>query len=103
MVNQDGTPNNNYISYVASRTLPSPEYNLPPVLNEMYTILLEDGSLCSGTSLYLDNGEGSITTNPYEIFQIVAKSGIFKKCKYVKILYDNSNPNLYKRVVQFFQ
>ena len=103
MVNQDGTPNNNYISYLSSRTYPSPENNLPPLYSEMFTILLKDGDLISATSLYLDNGDGFATNKPYEFFQFCAKSGIFEQCNYVKILYDNSNPNLYKRVVQFFQ
>lgn len=102
MVNQDGTLNNNYISYLSSRTYPSPNYNLPPLYSETFTILLEDGSLVSGTNLYLDNGDGFVTDKPYEIFQIMSKSGVFEQCNYVKILYDNSDPNLYKRVVQFF-
>jgi len=102
MTNKDGSINNNIISFAGYRTPGRPQINLPPLYDESPSILMVDGSYVSAEKLYIDSGTGFATTKPYVIYDISSASGIFSNYKFMKIIFDNTDPLLYKRVVQFY-
>jgi len=102
MSNKDGTPNNNIISFTGYRTSQNEELNLPPLYQETISILMEDGSYINAEKLYIDSGTSFASTTPYTIYDTTGASGIFSNFKQMKIIFNNSNPNLFKRTIQFF-
>ena len=101
MTNKDGSINNNIISFAGYRTPARPDINLPPLYDESPSILMVDGSYISSQKLYIDSGTDFATTIPYVIYDVSSASGIFSNYKFMKIIFDNTDPLLYKRGVQF--
>ena len=61
-------------------------YELPAYFTEVLNILKDD-SFLTCTKSYVDSGSGTITTTPFNIFDITCASGIFTGYKFVKIIY----------------
>jgi hypothetical protein len=102
MSNSDWTTNNDIISFIGYRTPENKSLKLPALYHETPTISMEDGSCVCAQQLYPDTGSSFATTVPFIIYDIMSASGVFSKFKQMKIVFDNSNPKLYKRKVQFF-
>jgi hypothetical protein len=103
MINKDGTQNNNILNFIGYRTPANKNLNVPALYDEIVSILMEDGSYVSAQKLYIDDGSSFVTTTPYTIYDITTSSGIFKNYKFIKIIFDNTNPQLLKRKVQFIK
>jgi len=103
MTNSLYQPNSDIISYFGFRTPASAALILPPLYNETVSILQPDtGSFISAQKIYVDSGSAGPTTVPFTTFDVTCASGIFSNYSLLKIVYDNSDPNDFKRQVEFY-
>lgn len=99
MVNKNGELNGDCLSFIGTRTKADPVYDLKPMYNESFNILMQDGSFFEASMSYVDPGEGFVSTVPYIIYDISSSSGIFSTFKHAKIIINNSNPRLLTRKI----
>jgi hypothetical protein len=103
MSNSNYEQNDNIINFSGYKTPASLKLNLPSTFGEIATILIpSDGSQVSAQALYIDYGNTFISTVPFTLFNISSSSGIFENFTVMKINFDNSNPNIKKRTVEFY-
>ena len=101
MTDSFGNPNKNIINFIGYRTPENKTLNLPALYNETISILMEDTSYISAQKIYIDSGTSFASTLPYMLYDVTTCSGLFENYKFIKIIFDNTNPKLYKRTVQF--
>ena len=103
MTNSLYEPNSDIISFFGYRTPASDALSIPPLYNETVSILQPDtGSFVSAQKTYVDSGNGFASIVPFILFDITCASGIFSNYSLLKIVYDNSDPNDFKRQVEFY-
>lgn len=93
--------NNDLISFLTYRVLGNDELNLLPIITCNVSIV-SDGSFVNGQNLYSNYGDSFTSSIKYILLNITTTSGKFSGFKYFKITFDNSDPNFYKRTVEFF-
>lgn len=102
MCKKDGTPTKDIISFIGIRTAADTKLGLPELHFHDTSVLLTDGSYVSSKKIGSDTGTGVATMGIQSIIlDITCASGIFKKYKQIKVLYDNRNPYLLKRTFIF--
>ena len=95
--------NENIINFQGYKTPESIILNLPPTFGETVTILVpSDGSQVNANALYIDYGLNYISTVPFALYNINSSSGIFAGYTVMKINFDNSNPDIYTRTLEFY-
>lgn len=104
MTNENYIVNENIINFTGYNSPSSIALDLPPTYGETFTILIpSNGSQVSAQALYIDFGSiDIITTVPFALFNISSASGIFEGYTVVKVNYDNTDTNIYKRQVEFY-
>ena len=90
MMNKEGLPNNDVISFLGIRTPEDKLLGLQPLYNETVTIQTSLG-LINGQAIYVDNGSGVTSTVLKVQYAVGANSGEFDGAKIITIYIDNVN------------
>lgn len=95
MQNEDGTQNNNIITYLTYRIPGDSALEILPQISETLIIITpNDEDKIQAVSVYTDLGVGEITTNaPYQDFLVNGAFGIFQGAKNVRVFYNNDDLN----------
>ena len=88
MTNADGTYNKDLITYFGYRTPGRVDLGIPALYCETLIVKTPQGDLISGLANYLDQGSGSVTTQPFENFAVTCASGKFAGYKNIKVTYN---------------
>jgi hypothetical protein len=91
MQNQDGTNNENIITYLTYRVPGDPALELSPQINETLVIITPKGDKIQAVAVYTDFGVGEITTVPFQDFLVNGALGIFQGAKNVRVFYNNED------------
>lgn len=103
MADSNYEENDNIINFTGYKTSASPKLNLPPTFGETISIIIpSNGSQVNAHSLFIDYGNSIIGTVPFALFNINSASGDFQGYTVIKVNYNNLNPEMSTRIVEFY-